>query len=51
MSVAFVSTLEIMQLHAAGLISTRTAIERLGVVEDVDKELRRLEDERFQAKP
>lgn len=35
----------IMQLYAQGLLSKRTAIERLGFVEDTDMEIARIRKE------
>jgi len=38
-----------MQLVASGLMSRRTAMERSGLILDVDEELRRIEAERVAA--
>lgn len=45
MSLTVDDQLNIMQLYGQGLMSKRTAIERLGIFKDVDEELDRIEED------
>lgn len=36
---------KVLQLYGNGLLSRRSAIELIGIVDDVDEEIRRLEEE------